>query len=300
MLCHHWQYRGERVLEVFDAILWSAPLNPEQVMQFQHWADYTYGQSDPWTGLSTYNVFYGDSLTAGSGSNAGYSWPYLAAQSLGLSYGQWMNLGIGGINTASMDTIASAGIASGGGWIDPLPAYLGKPVVMAGFEWYNEALANPPPGPYNATQTFLSNRRLVSNLKIVWGSSTDYNDVDANRLSYDAALDTACASSPGTSVLNYPTICSNMDAYVAIHNDPAIGCESPTSTTACNGLSASSYETYCSPTLAATCTTTPYYWHGDGLHLIGQAGVDCGYCILSSSPPSGLAADIVAGIQALP
>ena len=292
------QFNGS--VEVFDVYLWNAPLNPEQIMQFQHYVDYKYGQTDPWAGQAKYNVFFGDSYTAGAGALPGYSWPYLTAQALGLSYGQWMNLGIGGITTAGMDTLASAGVASGGGWIDPLPAYLGKTVVMSGYEWYNEALANPPPGPYNATQTFLNHRRLVNNLTIVWGSSNDYNVVDANRLSFDAALDTACASSPGTSVLNYPTVCSNMDAYVAIHNDPAIGCESPSSTAACNGLSASSYETNCSPTLSATCSTTPYYWAGDGLHLKGQSGASCGYCILSTSPPSGIAGDFLAAIEAVP
>ena len=87
---------------------------------------------------------------------------------------------------------------------------------------------------------------------------------------------------------------------VAIHNDPAIGCESPSSTAACNGLSASSYETNCSPTLSATCSTTPYYWAGDGLHLKGQSGASCGYCILSTSPPSGIAGDFLAAIEAVP
>jgi hypothetical protein len=192
--------------EIFEILVWNTPLTPVQYKQAQMWADNKYGQSYPWAGINDYNVFFGDSIMQGVGATAvADQAPYLIAQSLGLSYGQWDNLGIGGITTAHLSTLAPT-------WIDPLPALIGKKVNLSSFEWYNDSGSGTlgASGPFSDAQAYLAARKAVANIRTVWGTSTGYSgDPSANRNAYDADFDAASTT--------------NIDAYVALHNDPEIG-----------------------------------------------------------------------------
>ena len=196
--------------EIFDIVIWDVPLTPVQYKQAQIWADRRYGQPDPWSNLSAYNVFFGDSITAGSGVAAPTDTaPYLAAKELGLSLGQWDNVAVGGITTANMNELAFS-------WVDPLPTLLRRQVNLIGFEWFNEKIGKVPPIPFTDAQRYLNARRLVQNLKIVWGTSTSYSgDPDKNREAYDQSFDNADKS--------------NVDSYVPLHKSPDIGVAGPQS-----------------------------------------------------------------------
>lgn len=212
--------------EIFDILVWNVPLTPPQYKAVQMWADNRYGQEHPWAALSAYNVFFGDSQTQGAGvSNATHKAPYVAAESLGLLFGQWDSLGVGGISAANMDALAPS-------WIDTLPADMGLPINLIGFEWYNQRGVDPI--PYNKSKTYLANRKLVSNLNTVWGTSID-NSTDSadetNRSAYNSSFDAAHL---------------NVDSYMDLHASTLIG-----SSTAYSNHSAE-------------------YW-ADGLHL-NQAG----------------------------
>ena len=195
--------------EIFDILVWNAPLTPAQYMQAQMWACDKYAKPYPWAGLTSFNTFFGDSITqgvAGAGTvNINQQAPFVAAQTLGLSFGQWHNVAIGGVTTAHMDTLAAT-------WIDPIPALIGKKHNVTGFEWHNENLANPTlPQPYNHAVTYLANRKLIANQRTVWGTSTSEGaDPIANRAAYNASFDAA-----------HPA--NLIDSYIPIHTDAHIG-----------------------------------------------------------------------------
>jgi hypothetical protein len=212
--------------EIFDILVYDRPLSPAEYMQVEMWARTKYAQTYPWASLSAFNVFFGDSITQGiNASDVVHQAPYLAAQSLGLGFGQWHNIGVGGIYTQHMDTLATS-------WIDPLPAAIGKTINLVGFEWYNEDLQGglfAPPVPFNHANTYLANRKAVTGIKTVWGTSTsNSSDPVASRASYDASFDAAHTT--------------NIDSYMPIHLDAHIGVHG-------------SYATYSSAT------------GGDGVHL---------------------------------
>lgn len=193
-------------VEIFDIIVYNTHLTLPQYIQLQAWADGKYGQPHPWTGASAYNVFYGDSITAGDGgTGAVNAYPYLVAQSLGLAYGQWSQMGIGSITTAHMTALAPT-------FIDPLPALLKMKVNVSSFEWVNASgPGGPPAGPFADGQAYLTGRKAIPNLRTVWGTSTGYSgDPSANRNAYNADWDAIVPS-------------ALIDSYVALHNDSNIG-----------------------------------------------------------------------------
>ena len=176
--------------EIFDILVWNKPLTPAQYMQAQMWACDKYGQAYPWASVTAINTFFGDSITQGVGaSTIAHQAPYLAAQSLGLNFGQWHNIGIGGITVANMGVLAPS-------WVDPIPALISKKINLVGFEWHNENLTNPTlPLPYNHAVTYLAARKAIANQRTVWGTSTSESaDPIANRASYNSAFDAAHAN----------------------------------------------------------------------------------------------------------
>lgn len=189
--------------EIFEVVYWSTKLNPAQLLQCEKWACDKYSQAYPWAASSYFPVFDGDSLTAGSGATgpAG-SYPYQAAASLGLSYGQWTNVGTGSITMADMDALGPT-------VIDTIGAIVGKPIKLAAFEWYNQRAAAPTPA--DSSRTYIAARRAAG-AKVCFGTSTDTSAAtDANRAAYNADFDASHAL---------------MEAYVAIHTNSGIGLES--------------------------------------------------------------------------
>jgi len=190
--------------DIYEILFWDQALTPTEVMQAHMWACEKYGQSYPWASRDHMLVFDGDSITMGlGGSSPADSYPYKVAQTLGLSFGQWTNLGIGGDTITEMDTRAPAGV-------DDVYALIGKPVKLAAFEWYNQRAASPT--PRNNSLTYLSNRRS-STVKVCFGTSTDTSaTTDTDRADYNTYFDANNTS-------------ATMDAYVAIHADANIGVE---------------------------------------------------------------------------
>jgi len=218
-------------VEVYDIVAWASPLTPPQLKQVEQWAVRRYGLPAPWAGSSAYNVFFGDSITEGVGATGGIvNQPCcLTARLLGLQLGQWDCLGIGGISTSSMSLLAPS-------WVDPMPAMLNMKVNLVGFEWFNQGGA--PAIRFDKALSFLRARKMVANLRTVWGTSTSYKgDPDANRASYDNAFDS-----------NTANIQSYIDSYMRLHDNAEIGRIEPPS----------SWSTYC-----PTCT--PAYF-SDGIH----------------------------------
>ena len=188
-----------------------------------------------------YVVFQGSSLLTSdcTGGAANEMPPPLAAAKLGLTFGQFQNLGVGGINLTNMNTLALAPSAGGAGWIDPIPAYLGKTVIDATQEWYNSNLGNPFPGPLTEAYNYLRSRKSTANIKTVFLSSTSYakepTELPTNRSKYDEALDN-----------NAPY---DIERYI----DSNVSIKNSTGGTYIGALGAAS--------------ANPTYYCGDGLHL---------------------------------
>jgi hypothetical protein len=186
---NNWQFNGE----IFEILVWSNPLTPAEMLQAEMWICEKYSQSYPWAGLSAFNVFFGDSITAGFNASAADKRPaWLAASSLGRGFGQWSGCAVEGVNLSQMDTLAAT-------WIDPIPALLGIPVNLVGFEFINTSVQTPGNDPavvFAAANTYLGNRKAITNLRTVWGTSTSAagfagSDPVPGRATYDSDFDGA-------------------------------------------------------------------------------------------------------------
>ena len=89
---------------VYEVLVWNRQLTEAEMMQAEIWCRAKYGLALPWAGLPRMFHFDGDSHTVGVGGtvNVNNSIPYLNAQSLGLSYGQWCNHAVGGMTLYGM------------------------------------------------------------------------------------------------------------------------------------------------------------------------------------------------------
>lgn len=122
-------------------------------------------------------------------------WPHL-----GLSYGQWSNIGVGGITINNMTAKAPT-------QVDPLAAATGKTLVVPCFEYYNSKAAHPTPA--NQMITYLQARRAAG-CKIVFATSMDsFLANSTDRGNYNSYWDS-----------NYATY---TDAYAPIHTNSNIG-----------------------------------------------------------------------------
>jgi hypothetical protein len=218
--------------EIFDIVVWNKPLTPAQMMQAHMWAADKYAQTYPWAAVAAINTFFGDSITAGVGvSGAGTpdvtkTAPWIAAQTLGLTLGQWHNAAVGGIALDNLNVLAPT-------WVDPIPALTGKNQNIITFEWANQRDSTTTKGAI-----YLAARKAVSGNKTVWGTSTSGSayDPSADRATFNTAWNTI-----GTGAK------TNIDSYMPIHTDTHIGV---------NG----SYATYSSggDGIHLTDTTYPY------------------------------------------
>lgn len=221
--------------DIFEVLVWNVALTPAQYMQAEKWLCDKYGQPYPWAGMAKFPVFWGDSFTAGvgatgtaQGSIAANTPAYLTAQSLGLTYGQYQALGIGGISTTQMTAMTPT-------YINPIAAQFGGKIGVITWEWANDETATTTDGA-----AFLAALKAGTNVQTVFGtssSSTNY-DPSTNRATFDSAWDAIWAGAK-----------TNIDSYMPIHTDAHIGV---------NG----SYATYSTPTggdgLHLTNATYPY------------------------------------------
>lgn len=187
--------------EVFDYLFWNHALTPAEVATAHAWACEKYAQATPWSAGSKFYAFHGDSETMGTGTTAPEStYPYKVAASLGLSYGQWSNIGVGGITINNMTAKAPT-------QVDPLAAATGKTLVVPCFEYYNSKAAHPTPA--NQMITYLQARRAAG-CKIVFATSMDsFLANSTDRGNYNSYWDS-----------NYATY---TDAYAPIHTNSNIG-----------------------------------------------------------------------------
>ena len=188
--------------DIYEIWVWSVALTPVELLQAHAYACSKYSQPVPWLSVPYFLVCDGDSITMGSGAAGSGSYPYQLAAAMGLSYGQWTNVGVGGITSGYMNTKAPTDLAG-------IPAVTGKPMRICAFEYYNQK-ANSAASIESAFQAYAARVRAYANTKLVWGTSTSSgSDPDSTRASYDTWCDSNAAS--------------YCDAYVALHNETHIG-----------------------------------------------------------------------------
>lgn len=115
---------------VYEVLVWDRALSPTEMYQVQGYLSDKYSQATPWSSGNSIVVYDGDSQTANVGTDdLALGYPYQSAQALGLNYGQWTMMGVGGItlpnNTVKISEFS--GIAT----------VTGKRLVSAFFEYYN-------------------------------------------------------------------------------------------------------------------------------------------------------------------
>lgn len=197
----------------YEVIMWKRMLTPVELMLAEVYLCNKYNQPLPWA-TGNYVVFGGDSQTANVGATAVINgFPYRSAQVAGLSYGQWHNLGIGGITFEN--NIASTAVE-----IANLAQVLGvsKRIAYTIFEFVNSWTAGDSAATlYQRHQDFALAVKGVGgvngNFRGVHGTSlsasaTAVADPNAIRASFNSLMDTNAAI---------------FDQYVALHNNTSIG-----------------------------------------------------------------------------
>lgn len=198
--------------ELLDVVIWGgACLSQPETLQAHMWAADKYAQPYPWTSLTYFTMFAGDSITAGVGGDFDTgNFPYKAAQSLGLAYGQWSNIGVPSITFQQMD-------ASNAPDIDGIRAKIGKPVKVTVFEHANmrgAALSSMQ----SYVTTWLANRKAAdSQIKIVLGNSTALGGTTQG----DQSGAGGPTSAIGTTRLSYNTWINGLTTNVDGHIDYA-------------------------------------------------------------------------------
>lgn len=215
--------------DIYEILVWNVALTPAQYMQAEKWVREKYSQPYPWAGVSKLPVFFGDSITANLGETTIETGAtYLAAQTLGLTYGQYQALGIGGLSMNQMTTLAPT-------YINPIVDQFGGKIGVTCWEWANQRDATTTAGAL-----MLAALKAKTGLQTVFGTSTSATlyDNSADRATFNAAWNVI-----GTGVK------TNIDAYMPIHSDTHIGVDG-------------SYATFSTPTggdgLHLTDATYPY------------------------------------------
>lgn len=185
------------------SLIWSVVLTPTEVMQAYKLLAPIYGQTLKYSLKSDYKIFDGDSITASiavTGSVAD-TFPWKAAQTMGLAVGQWSMLAIGGADIVNTMTVLAPT------QINNLFAVIGKPLKICAGEWRNQQAADPI--SRNNANAYITLVRGVSGSKVCWWTSLSAtDDPNANRNAYNASWDANSA---------------NVDAYNATHLDTFIG-----------------------------------------------------------------------------
>lgn len=199
-------------IEVYRILVWDRKLSPLEYLQAEMFLRDFFGQAYPWAASGRFTIFAGDSITQGVGTSGTdqnqHSYPYLAAQSLGLPYGTWSNVGAGSATWANIETLAAAGD------VDGIPALINKDVALCVFSWPNNRSF---PGAYNSALSYCANRKASSSrTKIVLGTAIDSVADDPNqtiRHQYCAAI---------------VAVSTNADVVAPLHLDTQIGIDNAT------------------------------------------------------------------------
>lgn len=168
-------------VDIFDIVVWDRLLTPTEVLQATNFYYNKYSQTKPWAAVSNFTIFDGNSITAGVGSsNVAGSYPYKSAQSLGLTYGQWSNLGVGGITMTNM-------VVKLAEW-NGIGTLLSKGMRVAADEYFNERVTNPAT-LQAALSAYCSAVRGYANTKLALGTSTSsVFDPETNRDQYNTFI----------------------------------------------------------------------------------------------------------------
>ena len=191
------------IADIYEIMVWNTALTAAEVLQVQKAMCDKYAQAYPWSGISKFRVFDGDSLSAGYGGesfcNVSQYYGNKMASSLGLSFGQYTTTAIPSYTLNQMASKATTDI-------DPIQSVTGKSVRLMAFEWYNSRAASPATG----AQTYVQARKSAGISQVMWGTSTDDFSHDAERTTYNNAV---VAGAIGWGA----------DALVQIHLDSSIG-----------------------------------------------------------------------------
>lgn len=133
---------------LYEILVWDRQLTEDEMMQAEIWVRNKYSLALPWASLPYMLHFDGNSHTVGvtpSGQDVANSFPYLNAQSLGLTYGQWCNHAVGGMNTYGMYG------GDGGSKLSDMLAVItrtGKSPRVVASEYYNETITGRTANAY--------------------------------------------------------------------------------------------------------------------------------------------------------
>lgn len=231
--------------DIYEIIVWNRVLTEMEWLQAETWACSKYSQPLPWAGLSSLDVYTGDSLTVGvNGASIALHYPARAAAARSRTFGQYTVQAVGGIAWADITSMVAD-------WKD-MAAYMGVPMNICAFEWYNEKnQGHTPAQAWTNCKTFCDTVRALpsGSPKLGLMSSTGYlNDGTDPYASVRGAYNTLFDSEAA----------AHSDAQMPLHSDatagPAIGA---------------------SGAYAANSAT---YWSGDGIHLN-----DTGYGVLATA-----------------
>lgn len=196
--------------DVMGIYVWDKVLSAVEHVRNEKYVRAKYSQALPWAGVSSFDIYTGDSIEVGVGvNNVSQSAPYLCATARGRTYGQYMQWAVGGVAYSDMLLMIpewSAAIAE-----------MGVLANVMAFEWYNEKTKSSPAVAFANAQTYCSTARAVPGVKLCFGSSTSYNT---------DATDYATVRGPFNALVdaNSASMC---DSYVPFHSDaiagPAIG-----------------------------------------------------------------------------
>jgi hypothetical protein len=199
-----WGLRGD----VMEWGCYNRALTLAETYTFIKYACDKYAQPYPWAGLSYYEVFDGDSQTHGEGgtftSFQDGTWPNYLMASNSRGFGSYTNLALGGLTSSHLTAYATVHYAG-------LSQAIGLPVIVHGFEYYNQPDANAAGVKAWVAAIKAADPSLIT----VIGSSIDNGQLPGdfrrdNRASFNTAI-----SAPD----------ANIDVFVPIHTDPNVGVE---------------------------------------------------------------------------
>jgi hypothetical protein len=201
--------------DVHEILVWNRVLSDLEWVQAEKWICSKYAQPTAWSTASSFDVYVGDSITAGIQSNdVTKSAPYLSAAARSRALGQWANHGIGGISWGAMTSHIPDWAA--------LSNEMGIPLNVVAWEWYNEKnQGHTDSAAWTNCQTFVSTVRAYPTptpgpIKLGLLSSTAYSGDAANY---------ATVRGPYNGFMDDPTTgaASIADRYQPIHSDATAG-----------------------------------------------------------------------------
>lgn len=182
--------------DIFDVVVVNRELTPLEMWQLSKYFMDQYAMTYPWTGQNCFDIYWGDSLTAGVGAGGEASYPSVVAQTNSRPIGSWFNLGVGGIDLGNMRTHAVAEV---------YPLFAGLPLYSILFldEWYNSDKTDPT--VFAATAVEAAGYGAGTGLKIIAVTPTNASSGETDRQAWITylkanylAFDAVAVADPGT------------------------------------------------------------------------------------------------------